>query len=289
MTWMGELVPHYETLQSIYDISDEFFELFLGPTFGYTCAYFERDDMTLDEAQNAKFDLALGKLNLRPGMTLLDIGCGWGGGMQRAIESHDINVIGLTLSRAQRDYAEAKLAKIPTRRDVEVRLQGWEEFAGKVDRIVCIGALEHFGHERYDAFFEMAYNALPDDGSMLLHTICGITQDDAVRLGIPLTLRVARFVKFIMTEIFPGGRLPTVSMVQTHARNAGFQVSRVQSLQPHYARTLDQWAAALEAHRDDAIAVQSQEVYDRYMKYLTGCADLFRVGYLDVNQFTLQK
>jgi cyclopropane-fatty-acyl-phospholipid synthase len=286
---MGELVPHYETLQSIYDISDEFFELFLGPTFGYTCAYFERDDMTLDEAQNAKFDLALGKLNLRPGMTLLDIGCGWGGGMQRAIESHDINVIGLTLSRSQRDYAEAKLAKIPTRRDVEVRLQGWEEFAGKVDRIVCIGALEHFGHERYDAFFEMAYNALPDDGSMLLHTICGITQDDAVRLGIPLTLRVARFVKFIMTEIFPGGRLPTVSMVQTHARNAGFQVSRVQSLQPHYARTLDQWAAALEAHRDDAIAVQSQEVYDRYMKYLTGCADLFRVGYLDVNQFTLQK
>jgi len=289
MTWMGELVPHYETLQSIYDISDEFFELFLGPTFGYTCAYFERDDMTLDEAQNAKFDLALGKLNLRPGMTLLDIGCGWGGGMQRAIESHDINVIGLTLSRSQREYAEAKLAKIPTRRDVEVRLQGWEEFAGKVDRIVCIGALEHFGHERYDAFFEMAYNALPDDGSMLLHTICGITQDDAVRLGIPLTLRVARFVKFIMTEIFPGGRLPTVSMVQTHARNAGFQVSRVQSLQPHYARTLDQWAAALEAHRDDAIAVQSQEVYDRYMKYLTGCADLFRVGYLDVNQFTLQK
>jgi len=289
MTWMGELVPHYETLQSIYDISDEFFELFLGPTFGYTCAYFERDDMTLDEAQNAKFDLALGKLNLRPGMTLLDIGCGWGGGMQRAIESHDINVIGLTLSRSQREYAEAKLAKIPTRRDVEVRLQGWEEFAGKVDRIVCIGALEHFGHERYDAFFEMAYNALPDDGSMLLHTICGITQDDAVRLGIPLTLRVARFVKFIMTEIFPGGRLPTVSMVETHASNAGFQVSRVQSLQAHYARTLDQWAAALEAHRDDAIAVQSQEVYDRYMKYLTGCADLFRVGYLDVNQFTLQK
>src|SRR4029077_21298603 len=91
---MGELRPHYETLQSIYDISDEFFELFLGPTLGYTCAYFERDDMTLDEAQNAKFDLALGKLNLQPGMTLLDIGCGWGGGMQRAIESHEINVIG---------------------------------------------------------------------------------------------------------------------------------------------------------------------------------------------------
>jgi cyclopropane-fatty-acyl-phospholipid synthase len=286
---MGVLRPHYETLQSIYDISDEFFELFLGPTMAYTCAYFERDDMTLAEAQNAKFDLALGKLKLQPGMTLLDVGCGWGGGMQRAIETHDINVIGLTLSRSQREYAAAKLAKVPTSRTVEVRLQGWEEFEGHVDRIVCIGALEHFGHERYDAFFNMAYNALPDDGSMLLHTICGITQADAARLGIPITLRVARFVKFILTEIFPGGRLPTVSMAEDRAANAGFRVSRVQSLQPHYAKTLDHWAAALEAHQDAAIAVQSQEVYDRYMKYLTGCADLFRGGYLDVCQFTLEK
>jgi cyclopropane-fatty-acyl-phospholipid synthase len=124
---------------------------------------------------------------------------------------------------------------------------------------------------------------------MLLHTICGITQDEAFRLGVPITLRVARFVKFILTEIFPGGRLPTASMVETHATNAGFQVSRVQSLQPHYAKTLDHWAAALETHRDAAIAVQSQEVYDRYMKYLTGCADLFHGGYLDVRQFTLEK
>ena len=83
---MGALKPKYEELQSIYDISNEFFELFLGPTMGYTCGYYERDDMTTDEAQNAKFDLALGKLNLEPGMTLLDVGCGWGGGMQRALE-----------------------------------------------------------------------------------------------------------------------------------------------------------------------------------------------------------
>jgi cyclopropane-fatty-acyl-phospholipid synthase len=286
---MVTLTPRYETLQSIYDISDEFFELFLGPTMGYTCAYFERDDMTLDEAQNAKFDLALGKLDLQPGMTLLDVGCGWGGGMQRAIERHDVNVIGLTLSRSQREYAQARLAKIPTERHVEVRLQGWEEFDGKADRIVCVGAFEHFGHERYDAFFDTAYNTLPDDGSMLLHTICGLTQENYARLGIPVTLRIARFVKFIMTEIFPGGRLPSVSMVETHASKAGFQVSRVHSLQPHYAKTLDLWAAALEVNRDDAIAVQSQGMYDRYMKYLTGCAELFRGGQLDVNQFTLKK
>jgi cyclopropane-fatty-acyl-phospholipid synthase len=102
-------------------------------------------------------------------------------------------------------------------------------------------------------------------------------------------MSLLRFVKFIMTEIFPGGRLATASMVEERAGKAGFRVSRVQSLQPHYAKTLDMWAAKLQAHRDEAIAAQSLEVYDRYLKYLTGCADLFRRGYLDVNQFTLEK
>ena len=92
-----------------------------------------------------------------------------------------------------------------------------------------------------------------------------------------------------MNEIFPGGGLPSVEMVEEHAAKAGFDVTRAQSLQPHYARTLDIWAAALEAHKDEAIAIQSEEVYDRYMKYLTGCADGFRDGYTDVCQFTLEK
>jgi cyclopropane-fatty-acyl-phospholipid synthase len=92
-----------------------------------------------------------------------------------------------------------------------------------------------------------------------------------------------------MTEIFPGGRLPSVPMVEERATEAGFRVSRVQSLHPHYARTLDLWAEALQAHKEQAVALQSQEVYDRYMKYLTGCAKLFRQGQVDVNQFTLQK
>ncbi|WP_072688642.1 class I SAM-dependent methyltransferase, partial [Rhodococcus marinonascens] len=221
---MSKLKPKYDELQSIFDISNEFFELFLGPTMGYTCGYFERDDMTTDEAQNAKFDLALGKLNLEPGMTLLDVGCGWGGGMQRAIENYDVNVIGLTLSERQRQYAVAKLAKVPTKRKVEVRLQGWEEFDEKVDRIVSIGAFEHFGHDRYGAFFTMAYDALPQDGSMLLHTITGADRDEAKKIGLKMTFEMARFAKFIMTEIFPGGRLPSVPMVEELATQAGFTV-----------------------------------------------------------------
>jgi cyclopropane-fatty-acyl-phospholipid synthase len=95
--------------------------------------------------------------------------------------------------------------------------------------------------------------------------------------------------KFLMTEIFPGGRLPTVGMVEEHATRVGFTVIRIHRLRPHYKRTLDMWAAALEAHKNEAIAIQSKEVYDRYMKYLTGCAGLFRDGYTDLCQFTLEK
>ncbi|OBJ15972.1 cyclopropane mycolic acid synthase family methyltransferase [Mycobacterium sp. 1245801.1] len=273
----------------MYDVSNEFFALFLDATMGYTCAYFERDDMTLEEAQIAKFDLALGKLNLEPGMTLLDIGCGWGGALKRAVEKYDVNVIGITLSRNQFEYSKNKLAGLPTSRNIEVRLQGWEEFEDKVDRIVTIGAFEAFKMERYPAFFERAYEILPDDGRMLLHTIVRPSFKDARAKGLKLTHEIVQFSQFILAEIFPGGWLPTPQTVGEYGVTAGFDLTRVQSLQLHYARTLDLWAEALEANREQAIAIQSQEVYDRYMKYLTGCAKLFRAGYTDVNQFTLEK
>jgi cyclopropane-fatty-acyl-phospholipid synthase len=170
-----------------------------------------------------------------------------------------------------------------------VLLDGWEKFNEPVDRIVSIGAFEHFGHDRYDDFFNLAYDILPADGVMLLHTITGLTGPQIAERGLPMTFEMARFIKFIMTEIFPGGRLPTIEMVQEHAEKAGFRLTRRQSLQPHYARTLDLWAEALAAHKDEAIEIQSEEVYERYMKYLTGCADSFRNGYIDVNQFTLDK
>jgi cyclopropane-fatty-acyl-phospholipid synthase len=135
----------------------------------------------------------------------------------------------------------------------------------------------------------MAHNILPADGVMLLHTITGLTRKQISDQGLPLSFELARFIKFILTEIFPGGRVPSIDMVEEHSAKAGFTLTRRQSLQPHYARTLDLWAEALEAHKDEAIAIQSEEVYERYMKYLTGCAKMFRGGYIDVNQFTLEK
>ncbi|BBZ46011.1 cyclopropane mycolic acid synthase family methyltransferase [Mycobacterium parmense] len=286
---MTALQPFYEESQSIYDISDEFFGLFLDPTMGYTCAYFERDDMTLEEAQNAKFDLALGKLALEPGMTLLDVGCGWGGALRRAIERFDVNVIGITLSRNQFEYSKAMLARIPTGRNVEVRLQGWEEFEDKVDRIVSIGAFEAFKKERYAAFFERAYDILPDGGRMLLHTILAYSQKQMHARGISLTMSDVRFIRFIYTEIFPGGQLPAQEQIFDFAQSAGFSVDQVELLQKHYERTLNMWAANLAANKEMAIALQSREVYDRYMHYLTGCENFFRKGISNVGQFTLAK
>lgn len=284
-----QLKPHFEDVQAHYDLSDDFFRLFQDPTQTYSCAYFERDDMTLEEAQIAKIDLSLGKLGLQPGMTLLDVGCGWGATMRRAIEKYDVNVVGLTLSKNQAAHVQESFDKLDTNRSRRVLLSGWEQFDEPVDRIVSIGAFEHFGHDRYTAFFAKAYAVLPPDGVMLLHTITAPHPVLAKEQGIPLTFELARFIKFILTEIFPGGRLPSIPMVEEHAEAAGFTVTRKQSLQPHYARTLDIWAANLQAHRDEAIAIQSEEVYDRYMKYLTGCANLFRNRQTDVVQFTCAK
>jgi len=284
-----DLTPYYDESQSIYDISNDFFALFLGPTMGYTCSYFERDDMTLDEAQVAKFDLALGKLHLEPGMTLLDVGCGWGGAMEVAVQNYDVNVIGITLSKAQSEFARERLAKLDTERSIEVRLQGWEEFDEPVDRIVSIGAFEAFKSERYPLFFERAHKILPRDGRMLLHTILAHTQKFFHDNGIKLTISDLKFMRFIGTEIFPGGQLPAVEDIELLAEGSGFTLERTHLLQQHYARTLDMWADNLLANREQAISLTSQEVYDRYLKYLTGCADFFKRGITNVGQFTLVK
>jgi cyclopropane-fatty-acyl-phospholipid synthase len=287
---MSTLKPFYEESQSIYDISDEFFALFLGPTMGYTCAYFDRDDMSLEEAQITKFDLALGKLNLEPGMTLLDIGCGWGSTIMRAVEKYDVNVIGLTLSENQKQHIEDHwFANSTSKRNMEVRLQPWEEFDEPVDRVVSIGAFEHFGFNKYDDYFKKTFNLMPDDGVMMLHTIIIPSDEEIKERKLPLTMSRVRFIKFIMDEIYPGGRLPLAAQVEEHAVKAGYTVTRKQPLRPHYARTLDTWAANLESKKDEAIAITSEEIYERFMRYLTGCADLFRQGYTDVCQFTCEK
>jgi cyclopropane-fatty-acyl-phospholipid synthase len=284
-----KLRPAYEDVQAHYDLSNDFFALFQDPTRTYSSAYYERDDMTLEEAQIAKIDLALGKLGLQPGMTLLDVGCGWASVMKRAVERYDVNVVGLTLSKNQHALGQQILDQIDSDRSRRIMLRGWEEFDDPVDRIVSIEAFEAFPKSRYKAFFDTCYRIMPDDGRMVLQTIMGHPLKRWPEMGIPITMTDLRFMRFIAAEIFPGGAVPCDEDVIEYSRNAGFSVEELQKITPHYVRTLDTWANKLEAARDEAIAVTSTEVYDRYMRYLTGCSDFFNRNVSEVGQFTLVK
>ena len=284
------LEPHFEDVQAHYDLSDDFFRLFLDPTQTYSCAYFERDDMTLEEAQIAKIDLSLGKLGLAAGHDAARR-------RLRLGRHHEPRHRALRRQRrrpdAQPQPAGARpsscFAESDSPRTKRVLLQGWEQFDEPVDRIVSIGAFEHFGRDRYDDFFKMAYTALPADGVMMLHTIVKPSDEEFTERELPVTMTQPAVLQIHHGRDLPRRRSAAGDVVEEHATKAGFEVSWVQPLRLHYARTLDIWAAALEARKDEAIAIQSEEVYDRYMKYLTGCADLFRKGYTDVCQFTLVK
>lgn len=289
---MTRLQPFYQQVQAHYDLSDEFFALFLDPSRTYSCAYFEREDMTLEQAQLAKIDLALGKCDLKPGMTLLDIGCGWGSTAIRAAQEYGVKVIGLTLSRNQHAYAARRAkAEADIADRVEFRLQGWEEFDEPVDRIVSIGAFEHFRKSRYAAFFEKCRRLLDGArggaGQMLLHTIVMTEPSVLAQRGLKVEHEHVLFAKFIGTTIFPGGQLCFPSLIIDHATRAGFDVQRIHPLGPHYARTLDCWAHKLQSQRDLAIALTSPQVFDDYMRYFSGCAEYFRSGHIDIMQFTL--
>ncbi|OKH77980.1 SAM-dependent methyltransferase [Mycobacterium sp. ST-F2] len=285
----AQLQPHFDDIQAHYDISDDFFGLFQDPSRTYSCAYFEPPGLSLEDAQMAKIDLNLGKLDLQPGMTLLDIGCGWGATVRRAVEKYDVNVIGLTLSKNQFAYTKRLLDDVDSARTRELQLHGWEQFHRPVDRIVSIEAFEHFGFDRYDDFFKNCFDILPAGGRMVIQSSTGYHPYDLNRRGKALTFETARFIKFMVTEIFPGGRIPTADMMVEHGRKAGFEVAECLSLRPHYIQTLGIWADTLQAHHEQALAITSEEVYQRYMRYLRGCLHYFSDEMLDVNLVTYVK
>lgn len=300
---MTQFRPFYKQVQAHYDLSNDFFALFLDSSMTYSCAYFARPDMSLYEAQLAKIELSLGKCDLprkvdssNPAATttpaatrmkLLDIGCGWGATARRAVENFNVDVIGLTLSNEQ--YALITQSVANTANHINFRLQGWEEFTEPVDRIISIGAFEHFRAERYEAFFTRAFSLLPRGGRMMLHTIVQPDINELRQRGIVVDHEAVTFAKFICKNIFPGGQLCSPQVITRHATNAGFTLTHSESLRLHYARTLDMWADNLRARREQAITITNKDTYDMYMHYLTGCAHYFRTGHNDVMQFTLLK
>src|SRR5947208_13671145 len=201
------LTPAFEEVQAHYDVSDDFFALFLDRSRTYSCAKFDTPQSTLEEAQLAKIDLSLGKCDLKAGQVRLDNGWGWGATALRGRQQHNVRVIGLTLSKNQHAYCQGVAGGDE---GLEFRLEGWETFNQKVDRIVSIGAFEHFKREKYPAFFERCRSILPDDGAMLLHTI--------TRGKPSKTMSFMRFAHFMTVKIFPGGDVPPPESVVEQAR-----------------------------------------------------------------------
>lgn len=286
--------PDFESIEAHYDRGDRIIQTFIDPeTKMYSCALWLPSIQTLAEAQIAKVDHTLKKLDLQHGQRLLDVGSGYGYTLRRARETYGVRGTGLTLSQKQAEYSKAMAEGD---QGLEYRLEGWEQHVGQYDAIVSIGAFEHFGSAQYPKFFETVRRALPEGGKMLLHSIT-FDRDKFNALLRDQKKQFIEYSKFIVTEIFPNGEVPKPENIREESTRAGFDLVHEESFQelpicnnePNYALTLEKWAENLEGAREQVIASTDQQAYDMYMKYLTESAHWFRERVIDVRQFLLQK
>jgi cyclopropane-fatty-acyl-phospholipid synthase len=272
-----------------YDIGNDFYRLWLDERMVYSCAYFQTEDTSLDNAQLAKLDLVLDKLALRDGMRLLDIGCGWGGLLVRAIERFDVEAVGITLSERQYTYARDLVAARGLEGRIRVELMDYRAvpaLLGRFDRIASIGMAEHVGRERINEYFAAARDALAPGGLFLNHAITAQPKGQQ-RSGLIIEAPVRSMVRtrsFIDAYVFPDGELLSLAQMLGAAQHVGFEVRDVESLRPHYARTLRQWVGRLEARWDEAVAASNETVARTWRLYMAGAAIGFERARLDLHQ-----
>ncbi len=228
-----------------YDVGNDFYRLVLGPSMTYSCARFETPDATLEDAQASKLDLVCRKLGLdaRPGMRLLDVGCGWGELARHAARHYDAQVVGVTISREQLDWGRQATAAAGLDDRVELRLQDYREVRGEFDAISSVGMFEHVGSSRMAEYFDDLRALLVPRGRLLNHAISSV---GGSRLGSR---------SFIGRYVFPDGELIDVGEVLLAMEAAGFEVRDVESLREHYATTLRHWVRNLEARWDEAVSM----------------------------------
>ena len=260
-----------------YDVSNEFYQLFLDANMVYSCAYFRSDDDTLDQAQLNKLDHILTKLQLRQGERFLDVGCGWGALIVRAAQ-RGARAVGVTLSQNQFDYAKEAIARLGLADRCEVRLQDYRDVpeAGGYDKIASVGMIEHVGMENLPTYFGKIHALLSDGGAVLMHGITS-THPDRRTVG-----RGAG--DFLDQYVFPDGEVPHVSDVVRAMSLAGFEVVDLESLRRHYARTLTHWAQRLDAQPDRARETAGDKRYRIWRVFLAGCAVAFRDNWMNIHQ-----
>ena len=263
-----------------YNVSNDFYALWLDRNMVYSCAYFESPDEDLDTAQERKLDYICRKLRLRPGERLLDIGCGWGGLVIHAAKHYGVEAVGITLSEPQAEWANRRIREegLEGRARVEVldyrEMTEWEGF----DKLVSVGMFEHVGEALLPTYFEQAFKLLKPGGVFLNH---GIARDfHNVPSGKP---------SFTDRYVFPDGELVPISTTLHHAEAVGFEVRDVESLREHYALTLRHWVRRLEAHHDEAVNLVGETTYRVWRLFMSGSAYGFDTGRQSVYQTLLVK
>lgn len=270
-----------ESIQYHYDVSNDFYKLWLDQNMVYSCAYFENGDETLDEAQVKKIDHILTKIRLQPGQTLLDIGCGWGALVLRAAQKYGARCLGVTLSQNQYDLATERVRAAGLQDQIEIRIQDYRDLTGQFDRITSVGMFEHVGRKNLPAYFTKVRELLADDGVAMNH---GITSTDADSGETSLGGG-----EFIDRYVFPEGELPHISLALESAQRGGLEVVDVESLRRHYARTLAIWTDNFEAKAEAARQLVDDEKFRIWRVYLAGCAYAFENDDVSIYQLVCRK
>ncbi|MFE4817156.1 class I SAM-dependent methyltransferase [Streptomyces sp. NPDC056704] len=258
-----------------YDVGNDFYEIVLGPSMVYSCAYWE-DGGTLEDAQRDKLELIAQKLDLRPGQRLLDVGCGWGSMAIHAAREHGVSVVGVTLSHEQAAYARKRVADEGLTDRVEIRVQDYRDVAdGPYDAISSIGMAEHVGAERYLEYAEVLYRLLKPGGRLLNHQIARPPRRDESAYDVD---------EFIDAYVFPDGELAPIGTTVTQLERAGFEVRDVESIREHYALTLRRWVTNLEAQWARAVALTGPGRARVWRLYMAASAVAFERNRIGVNQ-----
>lgn len=264
-----------------YDVSNDFYDLWLDENMVYSCAYFEDGDESLDAAQLKKIDHILTKIRIHRGQTLLDIGCGWGALVIRAAQKYGAKCVGITLSENQYQLAKERVRTLGLDSSIEIRLQDYRDVRGTFDRITSVGMFEHVGLENLSAYFAKVASLLAEDGVVMNH---GITSSDAASGDSPHGGGT-----FIDKYVFPQGELPHISLALKTMQEGGIEPLDVENLRRHYAQTLAMWTDRFEKKSAEIRAVIDEKKYRIWRVYLAGCAYAFDVDNVAIFQVVGQK
>jgi len=272
-----------QAIEHHYDVSNDFYRLWLDGNMAYSCAYYRDGNETLDRAQEQKFEHICRKLMLHEGERFLDIGCGWGGLILYAARNYGVQARGITLSRKQSELARERIVREGLADRCSVELLDYRDVpeAHKFDKIASVGMFEHVGLEKLPVYFGKMARLLADDGLILNH---GITTMDPQSRSVGMGAG-----KFIDRYIFPNGEVPHVSLALHSMSEQGLEAIDIESLRFHYAKTLAAWASRLEAAQVEARQLVGEMRYRTWLIYLAGCAHAFAQSWVSIHQILAAK